>query len=568
MSAEPEVDVPTVSYGSPPAVAQKAKKDPPRLRALSASGPSRPRKKKGRTKRSTSRLREPKKNPDAPDKPIGSTAFEAAVTKPLSKFQKLAQAAAERVKNEKYYPTTTGMTKGQIANTAERLLSQNGIPVAYHIEVGIENPVRKVISNPKGYSPLDLDTAIGAARKAYDKYLRKVKEGEEASKRVGLERAKEDSLAKLVPELFAKWKIPVDYRVAASAQLSAFLSQDPGPTENEVKDYMTQMHLDIDQAKLGGQKRGASSEEDDISTTFLETGDAEEALMDLTSSVPVTEEEAHEIDLLTPKKHDIDLTKPMGHLPPVPEEEARSESGFSDVQEDIYHALALNPDVAADLSNADLEYAPEESARLEHLAWLSGEGPVYAPKESARLEHLDWLSGETDPRSPRPTQEVQDWGFGRAASPFERWAQEDAEEKFAENARALAGGPAQRAQRQHDYVANIYFQRGRLRSKLPTSNASAVTRSNRPDRPHLSTSFGSSLTAPRNIQVPQGTIKVQGRKTTIQCSKKTRGAVVEITAFLKTEFPYGAKIGGTKYSLVGLIPRVLKSMPGTVTILS
>ena len=122
--------------------------------------------------------------------------------------------------------------------------------------------------------PLHLTTQDVQVSQTLQVIILKVKEGEEASKRVGLERAKEDSVAKLVPQLFAKWKIPVDYRVAASAQLSAFLSQDPGPTENEVKDYMTQMHLDIDQAKLGGQKRGASSEEDDISTTFLETGDA------------------------------------------------------------------------------------------------------------------------------------------------------------------------------------------------------------------------------------------------------------------------------------------------------
>jgi hypothetical protein len=82
----------------------------------------------------------------------------------------------------------------------------------------------------------------------------------------------------------------------------------------------------------------------------------------------------------------------------------------------------------------------------------------------------------------------------------------------------------------------------------------------------MSMNFGSLLSRDRYIRLRNGNIKASRGTAVIQCNKKTPADVHGITGFLRTEFPYGAKISGVKYSLVGLIPKVIKSLPGTVTL--
>ena len=81
-------------------------------------------------------------------------------------------------------------------------------------------------------------------------------------------------------------------------------------------------------------------------------------------------------------------------------------------------------------------------------------------------------------------------------------------------------------------------------------------------------SFGSSISQDRRIVVPGGMIEVSGSRVVVSINKKTRESVIRVTAFLQTEFPFGGKVGGVTYSLVGLIPRVIKALPGTVVISS
>ena len=104
----------------------------------------------------------------------------------------------------------------------------------------------------------------------------------------------------------------------------------------------------------------------------------------------------------------------------------------------------------------------------------------------------------------------------------------------------------------------------RLTSNLPASLAPII--SNNPVRPTMSRSFGSTISKPRRIAIPGGMITAVRGQTVIQCSRKSPKTVTQVTAFLQTNFPYGGKIGGVMYSLVALIPRVLKGLPGSVTI--
>ena len=103
-----------------------------------------------------------------------------------------------------------------------------------------------------------------------------------------------------------------------------------------------------------------------------------------------------------------------------------------------------------------------------------------------------------------------------------------------------------------------------LKSNLPASLAPVI--SNNPVRPTMSRSFGSTLSKPRRIAIPGGVITAVRGQTVIQCNRKSPNTVTQVTAFLQTNFPYGGKIGGVMYSLVALIPRVLKGLPGSVTI--
>ena len=114
------------------------------------------------------------------------------------------------------------------------------------------------------------------------------------------------------------------------------------------------------------------------------------------------------------------------------------------------------------------------------------------------------------------------------------------------------------------YVQRVYrFKRPTF---LRTANKQAVSYSNNPVKQSMSLNFGSLLTRDRTIQLRNGSIIASRRSAVIKCNKKTRADVHAITGFLRTEFPYGANVGGSKYSLVGLIPKVLRSLPGTVKI--
>jgi len=114
-----------------------------------------------------------------------------------------------------------------------------------------------------------------------------------------------------------------------------------------------------------------------------------------------------------------------------------------------------------------------------------------------------------------------------------------------------------------NYMNRVYARRPTF---LRTANKQAVTYSNNPIKQSMSMNFGSMLSRDRKIQLRSGSILASRGKTVIKCSKKTPADVHAINGFLQTEYPYGAKVGGSKYSLVALIPKVLKSLPGTVTL--
>ena len=119
------------------------------------------------------------------------------------------------------------------------------------------------------------------------------------------------------------------------------------------------------------------------------------------------------------------------------------------------------------------------------------------------------------------------------------------------------------AQRQN-YMNAVYKS---MRPKLlDTANRYAVTYSNNPVKQSMSLNFGSLLTRDRSINLRNGNIRASRGRAVIQCKRKTRADVKVITGFLRTEFPYGAKIGGSTFSLVALIPKVIKSLPGIVKI--
>ena len=101
---------------------------------------------------------------------------------------------------------------------------------------------------------------------------------------------------------------------------------------------------------------------------------------------------------------------------------------------------------------------------------------------------------------------------------------------------------------------------------LATTNKKAVAYSNNPIKQSISMNFGALLSRDRNIQLRSGSILASRGRAVIKCRRKTPADVHAINGFLQTEFPYGAKVGGSKYSLVALIPKVLKSLPGTVTL--
>ena len=134
-----------------------------------------------------------------------------------------------------------------------------------------------------------------------------------------------------------------------------------------------------------------------------------------------------------------------------------------------------------------------------------------------------------------------------------------AEQAFEAEARDIYAPQARAA-----YMHDIY--RARRPTFLRTSNKQAVTYSNNPVKQSMSMNFGALLTRDRNIKLRNGSILASRGSSVIKCNKKTAADVHVINGFLRTEYPYGAKVGGAKYSLVSLIPKVLKSLPGTVSL--
>ena len=114
----------------------------------------------------------------------------------------------------------------------------------------------------------------------------------------------------------------------------------------------------------------------------------------------------------------------------------------------------------------------------------------------------------------------------------------------------------------HNYMQSVQASLGLNRSVLPSTNARAITQSNNPVKQSMSMSFGHTLTQPRKLLVPGGVITAVMGQTTIRCAETVKA----VTAFVRTNYPYGGKVGGIKYSLVGFIPRVIKALPGSVTI--
>ncbi len=70
----------------------------------------------------------------------------------------------------------------------------------------------------------------------------------------------------------------------------------------------------------------------------------------------------------------------------------------------------------------------------------------------------------------------------------------------------------------------------------------------------------------RSIHLVYGSIETRGRSATISVSEKRGQDASQIRAFLQTSCQCGGKVRGSRYALVGLIPAVLRALPGSVTV--
>ena len=82
----------------------------------------------------------------------------------------------------------------------------------------------------------------------------------------------------------------------------------------------------------------------------------------------------------------------------------------------------------------------------------------------------------------------------------------------------------------------------------------------------FSQSFGGGYLASRSIHLVYGSIETRGRSATISISEKYGQDTTQITAFLQTNFQFGGNVRGKRYATTGLIPAVLNSLPGSVTV--
>jgi hypothetical protein len=82
----------------------------------------------------------------------------------------------------------------------------------------------------------------------------------------------------------------------------------------------------------------------------------------------------------------------------------------------------------------------------------------------------------------------------------------------------------------------------------------------------MMTSFGATLSVPRYIKLTFGSIEAQGSSATVRLTERNGQDTTQITAFLRTNYPFGGRIGGQRYTLIGLISAVLRNLPGSVVI--
>ncbi len=110
-------------------------------------------------------------------------------------------------------------------------------------------------------------------------------------------------------------------------------------------------------------------------------------------------------------------------------------------------------------------------------------------------------------------------------------------------------------------VARARAPRQRMVAELPGAHQPTFS-----NRNVLSQSFGSRMGAERHIQLGNGNIRATRGSATITLRKKNPQDIAQISAFLRVNFQFGAKVGGTRYALVGLVPAVISKLPGTVSV--
>jgi len=246
----------------------------------------------------------------------------------------------------------------------------------------------------------------------------------------------------------------------------------------------------------------------------------------------------------------VELEEP--HLTQLPASEGRADQWEVET-------IATNPELAESLADA------------ESISTMERDPSVYALTEQESVDRamlpMSHYSGHAGSRVEEKYEEPE----ARYMREHPGVPMRGRRGRRGRGGRALAGGRGRaapqvlhRLAQRKNYMHAVYKS---IRPKLlETANRYAVTYPNNPVKQSMSLSFGSLLTRDRSITLRNGTIRASRGRAVIQCKRKTRADVKVITGFLRTEFPYGAKIGGSKFSLVALIPKVIKSLPGIVKI--
>ena len=245
--------------------------------------------------------------------------------------------------------------------------------------------------------------------------------------------------------------------------------------------------------------------------------------------------------------------KLYGALPPSPkgtEEFPLSPMDTPEMKRDWERVRENDPDDGDEIATAEAVNLTEEELKR------------VIPRLEAHLEMRALGQPPRQPQPPPPTEPYPGVPLGPPAPPARGRGRGRA-------ARGRGRGRAQVIQRhtlehRNNYMRDIY--RSMQPSVLQTTNSRAVTYSNNPVKQTMAMSFGSMYKRNRTIKIQGGLITTHGHNATVQTKRKSRSAVAAISGFLQTEFPFGAKVSSTTYSLVALIPRVLNGLPGTVHI--